>query len=358
MKFLLPIAWIYAAVMAVRNRLFDWGILPQRRFPLPVISTGNLAVGGTGKTPHTEYLLRLLSGTCRCAVLSRGYGRKTKGYCDVPPGSHPHDAGDEPCQVARKFAGAHVAVCESRREGIVRLLASPFRPEVILLDDAYQHRYVKPGLSILLTDCSRLYSDDLVMPAGRLRESRHGAKRADIIVVTKCPATLSREEQEAIRRKLRPEAHQHLFFSRMAYGNAYKLGGAPPSPASGGQAGAPAPTLRGLRLLLVCGIARPRPLVDHLRAQGARVTLARFADHHRFTDSELQGLARQAREADIVVTTEKDAARLSGRALPPELAGKLYVQPIEVEFLDQSEQLFNKIITDYVTENKRDSTVD
>ncbi len=358
MKVLLPFAWLYAAVMALRNWLFDCGWLKQRTFPLPVISVGNLAVGGTGKTPHTEYILRLLSRSgLFCGMLSRGYGRTTRGFVEGA-GSAASAIGDEPWQVQHSCSAVRVCVCEDRCAGLDRMLQSERRPDVVVLDDAYQHRYVKPGLSVLLTDYASLYCDDAVLPAGRLRESAAGARRADVIVVTKCPPHLSRSEQQRIEKRLRPEAHQHLFFSTMAYGNIYNVYPEANGLTQGTQEDAPVLRLCQQRVLLVCGIARPQAFIEYFRSRCASVEPLTFADHHRFSSEELSHIGRLAEQVDMVITTAKDAARLSDYELPLALREKLCVQPIEVKFLNDDTPKFNQIIMDYVTENTRDCAVD
>ena len=358
MKLLLPFAWLYAAVMALRNRLFDTGCLKQRSFPLPVISVGNLAVGGTGKTPHTEYILRLLTGCGYfCGMLSRGYGRTTRGFVEGA-GSKASAIGDEPWQVQHACFATRVCVCEDRCAGLDRMLQSGRRPDVVVLDDAYQHRYVKPGLSVLLTDYASLYCDDDVLPAGRLRESASGARRADVIVVTKCPSHLSQSEQQDIKTRLQPEVRQHLFFSTMVYGNIYNVYPEAASLTQGTNVDAPVAHLEKLHVLLVCGIARPQAFIEHFQSRCASVQTLTFADHHRFSNEELLRMAHLAEQVDMVITTAKDAARLSDYDLPPVLRKKLCVQPIEVVFLNEDTPKFNQIIIDYVTENTRDCTVD
>ena len=351
MKLLLPFAWIYGGIMAFRNWLFDQGKLPQTEFDLPVIAIGNLAVGGTGKTPHTEYLLKMLGEQgWHCAMLSRGYGRKTKGFMQVA-GNGPQEVGDEPWQVQQKFPQAEVFVCEKRVEGIQRILGRKEVPEIILLDDAYQHRYVKPGLSILLTDYSRPYYSDDVMPAGRLREFRKGYQRAHLLLVTKCPDQLSEKEQRDIIQKLAPLPHQSVFFTCFKYGKIYpyhkKVSIVEKEK-----------DLNDSRILLLCGIARPQQLLDYLRLQCKALEMAFFPDHHNFTQSEIDQLTQQAAHFDKVITTEKDAARLKGYTLSPTFSQRLWVQPIEVHFLNNESNKFNKIITDYVTENTRNSKLD
>ncbi len=340
-KLLLPLAWIFDAATRLRNALFDAGVLRQRRFAVPVVTVGNLAVGGTGKTPHTEMLLRLLlSWGRRPAMLSRGYGRQTSGYREGA-GASPEEIGDEPYQVAHNVPEARIAVCEDRCEGIERLLDGKapagsaqraFVPDVIVLDDAFQHRRVHPGLAIVLTEYGHLYVDDALMPAGRLRESPRGAARADIIVVTKCPAALSAEEMQHIERRLGLLPHQQLFFTNFAYGALYAFSDASRRPL--------AAPLSGRNALIFCGIARPAPLVRHIEAAAPKhVSVKTFRDHHRFSADELEALSREAEAAEaLVVTTEKDAARLSTMPLPDYLRAHLIVQPIAVDFADVAQR--------------------
>lgn len=346
-RILLPFSWLYAGIMALRNWLFDKGILSQTSFDLPVISVGNLAVGGTGKTPHTEYLLQLLSREGHpCAMLSRGYGRQTHGFVEGRDKS-PQEIGDEPWQIQRKFPDVRVCVCEKRVEGIRHLLERGPRPDVILLDDAFQHRYVQPGLSLLLTDYRRPYYQDHVLPAGRLRENRGGARRAHLIIITKCPEHLPEAERATIRRQIAPLPGQSVFFTHFAYGNCYAF---EPERRCG--------TLCGKRVLLLCGIAQPQPLVAHLQPLCETLDTAFFPDHHDFTAAEIERLGERAAHYEVVVTTEKDAARLSGHSLPDTLSERLWVQPITIKFIHGESDKFNQIITNYVTENSRNSTVD
>ena len=352
MKIFLPLAWIYGAVMAVRNWLFDHGYKPQKSFDLPIISVGNLAVGGTGKTPHTEYLLRLLADNGRqCTMLSRGYGRKTSGYHEAK-GGKPTDVGDEPWQVHCKFPEVEVCVCEKRVEGIERIL-SKHQPDVILLDDAYQHRYVKPGLSIMLTEYSRPYFSDYVMPAGRLRENRSGARRANVIIVTKCPNELSATQIQNFKKGIAPLPHQKVFFTRFDYGVVYPFGQSTSTTETKTDV-----NIEGQKILLLCGIARPKNLIEHLRAKCQSLDVANYRDHHNFSDKEIEELGERAKLYDKVITTEKDAARLASYTLPDSLRERLLVQPIEVHFINNELQKFNQIIIDYVTENSRNRSVD
>ena len=252
---LFPISVLYGTVTFVRNKMFDCGILPSEKFDVPVICVGNLSVGGTGKTPHTEYLALLLSARYRVAVLSRGYKRKSKGFVLADERTTARELGDEPYQIKRKFPDIKVAVDADRRNGITRLMQLPDeeKPEVIILDDAFQHRYVKPTLSLLLTDCNKLYTSDYVLPAGRLREWKSGASRADIIIVTKCKADISDEERKNILRQISPSKNQRVFFTYINYGELLPVFGESCDTSVNFICGNP-------EVLLLTGIANPFPL--------------------------------------------------------------------------------------------------
>lgn len=358
MKILLPFSWIYMAIMAIRNLLFDIGWLKQSSFPIPIISVGNLAVGGTGKTPHTEYLVNLLhQQKLSCGVLSRGYGRSTKGYLEVK-GKDAHETGDEPWQIQNKYPDAKVCVCENRCQGIRNMLAQYKNLQVMILDDAYQHRYVKPGFSILLTDYSRLYCDDHVMPAGRLREHPRGAQRAQFIVVTKCPEHLSPSERALIEKRLHPLPQQQVLFSKMVYGNIYPLYAEGSWITQGTQENAPITELHKYRVLLVCGIARPQPFINYIQKLTSHIDIIDYADHHPFTTADIHHITQRAKHADIVITTEKDASKFATLQIPQTLRNKLCVQPIAVEFLDNDSTLFHQTIIRYVTESQGNSPMD
>lgn len=357
---LLPLAWLYDVVTRLRNVLFDCGILQQQRFPLPVIAIGNLAVGGTGKTPHTEYLLRLLMGDDEkgVAVLSRGYGRRSKGFRLAGQGATASELGDEPLQMWQKFPAATVAVDADRRNGLARLfeLSGDRRCRIVLLDDAYQHRYVRAGLYILLTDYSRRYSHDYVLPAGRLRESRRGARRAQIIVVTKCPSCLSDEERRDICRELHPRPEQTVLFTTFGYGRLYPLFRSP--------AGAATAVPESGHVLVVSGIARPEPLYEHLSRQGYQIHTLAFPDHHTFSLSDLarvESAFATLPSGSCIVTTEKDSVRLLPyeQQISDSLRQAFFVQPVEVRFCDPKEEYsFHQKIISYVTENQRDCRMD
>ncbi len=351
---LLPFAWLYGLVVMGRNLLFDAGVLRSRRFPLPVIAVGNLAVGGTGKTPHTEYLLRLLSDF-RVAMLSRGYGRRTVGFALATDSGRASDIGDEPAQMHRKFPEVVVAVDENRREGIEILMREQNHPiEVIVLDDAFQHRYVRAGMNLLLTDYHRRFTHDFLMPVGRLREPASGKKRADIIIVTKCPENLSADEAARIRKEMALQAGQKMFFTTFGYGEAYPL--FPQAAPVAEQC------LAGKPVLLITGIAKPAPLRRFLEQTAASVTELAFPDHHNFTTIDLRrmsdALASLPQDA-VVVTTEKDAERLVEMSgLDNRLCRCLLVQPITVRFLFGQQEEFNQNILDYVAKDTRNCAVD
>lgn len=334
----------------LRNRAFDADILSGKRFRVPTICIGNITVGGTGKTPHTEYLARLLMTRYRVAVLSRGYGRRSRGFIKAATGCTIEQIGDEPFQIWSKLNGITVAVDEKRAEGIELLMQDDNAPDVVLLDDAFQHRYVQAGLNMLLVDSNRPIWNDSVLPIGRLRESAAGIERADIIVITKCNESTDRG---IFRKRLQNAKGAPLFFSYMRYGTPY--------PMLPDKATAYPVTEEGIQILLVTGIAIPAPLKKELEHRGASVTLMRFADHHNFSDADLNDIARRFREMagknKMIVTTEKDATRLRGRNLPNDAAINTYIMPIEVAFSPDDEKMFNQIIFDYVTENSRNSGI-
>jgi tetraacyldisaccharide 4'-kinase len=328
-KILLPFSLLYGGVMTVRNIFYDRELLKSSDFSTPVICVGNLSVGGTGKTPMIEYLLRLLLTQCRLATLSRGYGRKTSGYLELK-GNEPAEAvGDEPLQFKVKFPQVQIAVDEDRRNGIEKLISN-YDPDVILLDDAFQHRKVRAGLNILLTAYNNIYAEDFILPAGNLREPRAGASRAQIIVVTKCPADLSLKEQEDIKAKLRPEKDQSLYFSYIKYAEDIKKE----------DASIPLQSLKDEKFTLLTGIAKPEPLVSFLRSKGLDFKHLKFPDHHNFTKSEVREIAK----ATTILTTEKDYMRLKDLDHT-----RLFYLPIEMDFLN-NKQAFDEQIWHFIHE--------
>lgn len=356
-SWLKPLAWLYGLGTGTRNKLFEWGWLRSKSFRVPVICVGNLAVGGTGKTPHTEYLVRLLQGEgWHVATLSRGYRRKSKGYLLADEKTPASMLGDEPWQMKHKFDRLRVAVDEDRCHGIAELTAlTEPQTDVILLDDAFQHRYVKPGLSILLTDYHRLFCDDALLPAGRLRESVKGKERAQIVIVTKCPNGMKPIEFNVIGKRLGLYPYQQLFFTRFRYAPLQPL--FPQEARKNGLPEQPQPE----SVLLVTGIASPAGLIAEVKSrlkQEENLDVLAFGDHHDFSDKEMKHIGerfRQLKEGNrIVITTEKDAARLKHHpALPGELRPFIYVLPIETEFLQNRQHTFNQTITNYVRTHSR-----
>ena len=342
-----PLSILWAMVVKVRAWLFEVGIYKQTSFPLPIICVGNLSVGGTGKTPHVEYLLRLLHAEgYQVAMLSRGYGRKTKGFLLANAQTTAAELGDEPLQVSQNCPYTTVAVCEKRVVGIRKLMK--LRPEidVIVLDDAYQHRYVKAGFNVLLTDSHRLYTHDHLLPWGRLREPASASRRAQVVVVTKC--------QQSERPVLQVAANQRLYYSQIVYADLEKVG-----EKSGQRSGANVCKARSV--LLIAAIANPVPLREWLLSQGAsEVVLAEFRDHHDFNASDAQRIHRlwTDNRCQIAVTTQKDIERLGiiKHLLPQSLQDNLYVQPITVKVdAAQNNQIsFNQTILQYVRTNQTD----
>ncbi|MDR0363974.1 MAG: tetraacyldisaccharide 4'-kinase [Bacteroidales bacterium] len=300
---LLPFSLIYSLGAFIRNKLFDWSLLKEKSFNKPVISMGNLSVGGTGKTPHVEYVIALLKDKFKVATLSRGYGRETKGYREVTSTANFLEVGDEPVQFAAKFPDVKVAVCEDRVIGISNLIATD-NPDVIILDDAYQHRYVKPGLNILLTDFYRLYSDDFIMPSGTLREPRSGSKRADIIIVTKTdPTVFSPIIKKIMLKKLKICSYQRLYFSYIKYQTPVSLFNSTKFL-----------TEHVTTLFLITGIANPYPFQEHVKKHCSEMYHFIYKDHHSFTKKEISRIIddfnRHLSTKKAIIMTEKDAKRL------------------------------------------------
>lgn len=310
----------------MRNKLFDLKILKSKSYDIPIICIGNLSTGGTGKSPMTEYVIRLLIKNCRVATLSRGYGRKSSGYLDVSSDDKATLVGDEPLQFARKFKEVQVAVCEDRQTGIETLLSKNSPPEVIILDDAFQHRKVEAGLNIVLTSYGDLYVDDYVLPMGNLREPKIGASRADLIVVTKCPKGMTLEEQQTISSKLNLTASQNLYFSTIVYDETV-------------HSEWDSVTLNSLKVknvTLVTGIANPKPLVNFLKHYGLSFEHKSFKDHHNFSESEIKELET----LDAIVTTEKDFVRLRSSL---KMKNLFYI-PINTEIIGNATSLDNTIL--------------
>ncbi len=344
---LYPLSWLYGAGVCLRNKFFDWGWLRSKSFNIPVICVGNIAVGGTGKTPHTEYLIRLLQHEgINVATLSRGYKRKSKGYVLASVESSVQHIGDEPYQIKSKFPNIQVAVDENRCHGIEQLLKLETPAvDAVLLDDAFQHRHVKAGMNILLTDYHRLLCDDALLPAGRLREPAEEKNRAQIVVVTKCPDDIKPIDFNIITKRLNLYPYQQLYFSRFRYGSLMPL--------FSKKTKERVFCTRDEQVLLVTGIASPAPLVEKVKSYTPNVNLLEFGDHHNFDKKDLKLIEEQFVQLKgskkLIITTEKDATRLKVHpALSDALKPYIYVLPIEIEFLQNQQYLFNQNIIDYV----------
>ena len=350
---LLPFSWLYEIGVRFRNYAFEKGWLCQQTFDIPIICVGNVAVGGTGKTPHTEYILNLLlrSGVGPIAVLSRGYKRKSKGFLLATPGVTARALGDESFQLYGKFPGVMVAVDADRRNGIKRLLSMPTPPQVIVLDDAYQHRYVKAGLSICLTSYSRILYKDRVLPVGRLREPKEAIRRADMVVVTKCPCALREEERVAIQGGLPTGENQFICYSAFQYCRLVNL-------ASGQSCNLDSCT----QVLMVTGIADPSVLEQYIQSRYRLVEKMIYSDHHHFSTKEISAIYQKLLSIDemiggterdnqrsAIITTEKDAVRLKEHpGMLPELKERIFVLPAEVVFIANTGNRFDQKIMDYV----------
>lgn len=342
---LLPFALLYGGIVWVRNYLFDKQIIKSASFGLPVICVGNLAVGGTGKTPMVEYMLAMLLPRFKVATLSRGYKRKTKGYVLAGPATTALEIGDEPMQFHQKFKNAVVAVGEERMVAIPQLLQDRPQTEVIILDDAFQHRAVKAGLNILLTEYANPFYDDWFLPTGDLRDMRKSYRRAQLVVVTKCPEQLTAEKAAAMRQCIAPLPRQQVFFTRIAYGQPYHL-----------FTNEPCVLNEQMEVLLVCGIANPLPLKQYINERVASYEQITYSDHHLFTDKDLKTIAERYQKMEgtntIIITTEKDATRLykfgSQMAHLP-----VYVLPITHQFLFGQSIAFQQAVEAYVLQNRR-----
>ena len=367
-EWLLPMSWIYGSVTGLRNRLFDIGILKSRAYKIPVIAVGNITVGGTGKTPHVEYLIRLLQDKIKVAVLSRGYKRKSKGYVLADSDTQMSDIGDEPYQMMLKYPKAYIAVDKNRRRGIERLKSDEASndTDVILLDDAYQHRYVKPGINILLVDYHRLIIYDKLLPAGRLRESMKGKQRADMVIITKCPRDLKPMEYRVLTKALELFPYQGLYFTTLEYDDPMPLfpkeiDGYTETPNGelNFQFSIRDSELKSQNVLLLTGIASPQQMEEDLQPKCKTITPLTFGDHHAFKSKDIRRI-NEAFESlpkpRIILTTEKDAARLRhADGLSDDVRRNLYVQPVRISFMLEQEESFNTKILSYVQKNSRNS---
>ncbi len=327
---LLPFSLIYGLTTELRNFLYDKEILPVTSFDIPIINIGNLSVGGTGKTPQVEYLIRLLKDRYKMAVISRGYKRKTKGFYLADHTSTPDKIGDEPFQIYQKFPEIILAVSEKRVPGIKKII-NRFQPDIILLDDAYQHRSVKAGLNIVLTPYHDLFTDDFILPSGNLRECKHQIKRADLLIVTKSPEEIDREK---IENKIRKFFRKDLFFSKIAYENTL----------IGKEKNLKIDDLKEFEVLVVTGIANPASLFEYLSKKSINFDSLKFGDHHTYSQKDVQQIKasfdKLKGNRKIILTTEKDYVKLVKTGLP------VFYLPIKTEI--ENEELFNKKILEYV----------
>ena len=330
-KLLYPFSIIYHSLTGARNILYDQNILQSKSYDCPVICVGNLNTGGTGKSPMIEYLLSILTEDYKTATLSRGYKRESKGFRLVEIQDSAVLTGDEPLQFKNKYPQTIIAVDANRREGIAKLLQHS--PDVILLDDAFQHRKVEAGFNILLTAYGDLYINDLLLPGGNLRESARGAGRADVIIVTKCPINLSETEMEKIEKQLKPLSHQRIFFTAIIYSEKVFSEGKSLDLVE----------IKTGNFTLVTGIANPEPLLKYIGQRGLDLNHLQFTDHHNFTEKEIKKL----QDLPGILTTEKDYMRLKGRIS----ADKLFYLPIQVKFLREQED-FNSEIFSFIKKNE------
>ena len=342
-KILKPIAVLYGEVVKARNKMYDNGIFESVKFEIPTIVVGNLNVGGTGKSPMIEYLIRLLKTDYKVAVLSRGYKRSSKGFKLATPQTKVEEIGDEPMQFYKKFNDIIVAVDANRVNGIKQLKALENPPEVVLLDDAYQHRKVRGGFNILLTPCYNLYVEDSMLPAGDLRENKEGAKRAQVVIVSKCPDDLNEVKQFEITKKLQIDLHQTAYFTKIAYDDfVYSK-----------KDEISLNELEHYTVLLVTGIAKTKPLTDFLRDKNIKYKHLKYKDHYNFVAKDLMKIHQEfikiVDKKKIIITTEKDYVRTFESANK-----KVYYLPIKTAFLSRTEdENFKLKIKNYVEQSTR-----
>jgi len=345
-----PLGWLYGLGVAIRNALFSGGILKSRTFKTAVISVGNITVGGTGKTPFVEYLIRILKDNYKIIELSRGYKRKTKGLQEAVAGCTAATIGDEPYQIYRKYPDVRVVACADRCHAIGELEKRYSETDVFILDDAFQHRYVNPGISILLIDYNRPITEDSILPYGNLRESASSRYRADIVVVTKCPQSMNAFDAREVKNTLDLHAYQDLFFSTLKYSTPRRMAD-----------GAPLDTLSGKEVLLVTSIANPDPLKEYLGKNAHSLDQLVFEDHHYYTLKDIATIQsvfdKIPNDKKVIVVTAKDEAKLVDMDISDALAQAIYVIDVEVEFLFNSGVEFSKKITGYVEKNKRNSVL-
>jgi len=349
---LLPFSWIYGMIIRIRNWGFDIGILKSTSFDVPIISIGNLSVGGTGKSPMGLYIARLLSSKYKVAILSRGYGRATKGFRWVTSQSTAREVGDEPLQFFHSGLPLMVAVCEKRVDGVNEILKSENKPDVILLDDAFQHRYINPGFSILLSDVQHPFYNDYMLPAGNLREPKSGSRRANVVVFTKCDEKMDQSVQAQMEAKAALNSDQHLFFSYIHYreellgmdGSFLKM-----------------ESLKSKSVFLFCGIANPSPLKHFIEENCESLTTKFYPDHHDFSvadaiqlKNEFLKFAKSSDQAHILITTRKDQMRLMNKEIQYHLKElPIYIVDMEVRFFPNPKATIDQLILNFVSDRSK-----
>lgn len=339
---LIPFSWLYGLIISFRKWLYKSGLYTRSKFDFPIICVGNLTAGGTGKTPHIEWLIKNLNGHYQVAVLSRGYKRKTMGYVLSTPISTPEEIGDEPYQIKQKFLQVPVAVSENRVLGIPALLGDEPNTEVVLMDDGFQHLSIQAGFNIVLCDYNRPYYNDYLLPAGLLRENKTGANRADVIIVTKCPANLGVAEKNSITQLLKLQPHQSVFFSTIQYKNLIAITDAAK------QQGSPQPHQPTVAL---AGIAKASLFIDQVKRTQQQVIPLVFSDHQTYTDDRIQQLAATAsvHPNSIIITTEKDAVKLKSSSILPHINHlPIWYMPIGIDILFDEEQALLQQINAYI----------
>ena len=360
-KKLLPFSWLYGFGVGFRNMLFEMGILKSRSYTVPVISVGNITVGGTGKTPHVEYLIRLLKDKANVAVLSRGYKRKSHGFVLADAETPMKMIGDEPYQMKQKFPDITVAVDSKRTRGIDHLIGGEAGKDidVVLLDDAFQHRYVKPGINILLVDYHRLIIYDELLPAGRLREPVKSKDRADIVIITKCPWNLKPMEFRVITKAMKLYPYQQLFFSTHEYEMPIAVFSEEQGKLGASETLDSLASLKDKNVLLLTGIGSPEQMKHDMEQMTDHVTPLTFSDHHDFKQKDIVAINEAFAalpEPKVIITTEKDATRLAVlEELSSEVKQHLYKLPIYIQIMQDQEELFNQAILGYVRKNSKNS---
>lgn len=344
---LAPAAFIYGIGITVRHKLFDWGILRSRQYDIPIICVGNITVGGTGKTPVTEMLIRRLSESFRIAVLSRGYKRKTKGYLEVEPGMSFLKTGDEPKQIKRRFPDVVVAVCEKRTEGIDRIRAQHPEVDLIIMDDGFQHRYVEPWVNIVLMDYTRPVYQDHLLPWGTLRDRVSQLERAHYILVTKCSPDINPLDRRIVRKSLKMYPYQNLYFCYTAKGQPAAM-----FPDAAARTLAP-----GAKVIAMSGIGNPAAFEECLGGRFDVVATLEYPDHHPYRSRDLKDMEQALRDfpGSVIVTTEKDAVKLmNSKKIPAAIREKMFYQPIKVSFVEDTEFDFISKLKNDLRANPKD----